>query len=115
MYEIIMTGPDVLTVALHAQLCESCDGFLQHYSVLGNMALDKGSMAYHVVPKFHALWHICNDALLNPRLFWTYSGEDLAGYIATIATSVTKGNPHIDLPHIILDKLWKGVAMKLND
>ena len=115
MYDTICRGPDVLPEDMHKQLCEDCDAFLQHYEMLHNIASEKNAMSYHIVPKFHHLWHICNDSRINPRLVWTYGGEDYVGHIATLTKSCLKGYKRIKLPGMVMDKYAVGLTFQLKD
>ena len=94
---------------------QDCDDFLQHYTALAAHAEAENTLCFHVVPKFHFMHHILHDSVLNPRLFWSYGGEDFVGAIAKIARMCTKNNSRIQLPRVVIERWLYGWAAKLAD
>ena len=77
MYEFVMCGPLVFSEDESSDLKKTTDDFLQHYTALGNIAYEELKLCYGTVPKCHALWHIVNDNLFNPRLFGAFKVKTL--------------------------------------
>ena len=115
MYETVMCGPLVFSEDEADELRRQTDEFLQHYTALGNIAFEEDKMCYGTIPKCHALWHIVNDNLLNPRLFWCFQGEDFVGHIARICRSCTKNNARLKIPLLAMEKFFYGQSGKIAD
>ena len=60
------------------------------YVSLATSAKERGLKLWKLQPKLHLFQHVCEWQAIdccNPRCFWTYSDEDLAGLMATVAAS----------------------------
>ena len=72
----------------------SIERMLVHYSFLHGVAArtTPARLLYNVVPKFHHLWHLGQQALYtNPRIGWTYSNEDWMGLIQRVGMAYRHG------------------------
>ena len=66
--------------------------FLKHYTWLSNLALREGRTVFSVVPKFHYMCHLCQQArIINPRWTWCYGGEDFVGRISRLGHACLRG------------------------
>ena len=64
--------------------------FVGLYTALATEAAERGLKMWKVVPKLHMFQHLCEWQALssgNPRFYWTYPDEDLAGIMADVAGS----------------------------
>ena len=60
---------------------------------------------YNIVPKFHYMYHLVQQArYMNPRFVWCYGGEDLVGRASSLAHSCTRGTPPSQVPSKMMDK-----------
>ena len=60
------------------------------YAHLAAEALDSGTKAWKLVPKFHLYQHLClhqSASHGNPRFYWTYADEDMVGQMVEVAQS----------------------------
>ena len=86
--KLMETSPDVPGDALGAMAVHSVKTFLCEYKWLSDWAVAQERMLYHMVPKFHLLWHLALDFKhLNPKLVWTFKTEDYVGQISRLAHS----------------------------
>lgn len=86
--ELIYTSPDVPGEELGAKAVELVTAFLCEYKWLNEWASKKKKKLFHMVPKFHMLWHMALDfKYLNPRLTWTFKTESYVGEVSRLAHS----------------------------
>ena len=60
------------------------------YTALATEAKERGLKLWKLQPKLHLFLHLCEWQAPhkgNPRFFWTYADEDLAGTMAEVAAS----------------------------
>ena len=60
------------------------------YTALATSAKEAGVKMWKLMPKLHLFLHLCEwqaQSHGNPRFFWTYADEDLAGIMADVAAS----------------------------
>ena len=60
------------------------------YTALATKAKDDGVKMWKLMPKLHLCLHLCEWQAIthgNPRFYWTYADEDLAGTMAEVAQS----------------------------
>lgn len=94
MYKVIHDASIVLTADEFSQLKKSTHLFLKHYTWLANKAAADERCMWSVVPKFHYLVHLIEDAaIVNPRFTWCYGGEDMVGRIARLCHMCLFGTP----------------------
>ena len=66
-------------------LLQTATALARHYNGLGQKL-------WNIVPKFHYLYHAAvNARFMNPRLVWTYSGEDYMQKIRKLVQSSCRG------------------------
>ena len=89
--------PPVLPESVVLDLQRSIDRLLVHYSFLHDRAATaeaKARLLFNLVPKFHHLYHLGQEALYtNPRLGWTYSNEDWMSLIQRVGQAYRHGVP----------------------
>ena len=79
-----------LPSSAHQKLEASVHQCLLHYSWLARHAMNNGLHLWSVVPMFHMLFHLAQQArYTNPRCSWTYMSEDFMGIIVKLAGSCT--------------------------
>ena len=79
-YQLITTAARILTGEQKLELSNVGRALTQMYARLAKEALDNGTKAWKLVPKFHLFLHICQwqaEMFGNPRFAWTYADEDL--------------------------------------
>ena len=81
---------------------EKCvNTFLCEYKVLCDWASSKELKLFHMVPKFHMLWHLAKEfRFLNPNLVWTFKTEDYVGQVSRLAHSCcfAVARPRVSVP-----------------
>ncbi len=81
-----------------------------HFKWLTVDAQNKDLLAWHFTMKTHNMYHLGEDAsYLNPRLLWTYKGEDFVGCIAKISKSCTKAPVSQHVPRKVFEKYVRGI------
>ena len=94
LYDIVDQNGIFLTDKAAKAFGEATSRFLLHYSALAKHAMDEGKYQWSIVPKFHFMEHIAEDAVfLSPKAFWCYSGESFVGTITSLAQSCLAGLP----------------------
>ena len=71
-------------------LREARHAFLRNYPQLRALNAEIGRPLYPLTPKFHLLAHaesLAQKSTLNPKLFWTFQGEDQMRVLQRIALS----------------------------
>eukprot|EP00969_Alexandrium_andersonii_P035158 1539461-Alexandrium_andersonii.AAC.1 len=92
MYGIVKSGDTFLTKTAWQNLMKACDDFHENYNALTHAALARKVVAYNIVFKHHALYHICEGArALNPRKVWAYRFEDFMNKVVVSARSCVHG------------------------
>lgn len=87
--------------------------FQLHYQWLAKNALENGQLLWSVVPKFHFLEHLVQQAVFeNPKLFWVYSGEDFVGRLCRIAHFVLSGKATHDLTSFLVERYLIGFHIR---
>lgn len=96
------------------ELAAAVRTFLHSYSALARRAVDAGQLRWNVVPKHHFVNHVVDFARFdNPRLYWTYSGEDFVGEVARVAHACLPGKARDRLSEFLCER-WKiGVHLRL--
>ena len=83
---IVLTAPEFQCAK--NLVCE----FFTHYDCCNAWAVGEGRLLFHIVPKFHMLWHlVLASKHLNPRMTWCFRSEDYVGKISHVANSVSMG------------------------
>ena len=79
--------------------------FLTCYQWLSMECEKSHNKLYNIVPKFHYMYHLVQQArYMNPRFVWCYGGEDLVGRASSLAHSCTRGTPPSQVPSKMMDK-----------
>lgn len=71
---------------------DTCIQLYPRYSALSREAFDRDVNVWKQAPKFRVLFHLCEWTIpgtsgWNPRTYWTYTNEDLAGSLVDVATN----------------------------
>ena len=89
----------------HALLATSVSKVLNHYSWLAKHSMENGRLQYSLVPKFHFLHHLAEQAkFCNPRFSWTYMSEDFVGHVVGLARSCAPGTGPLRLLPTVMQK-----------
>ena len=81
----------------------------QHYNAMGWKIFD-------ITIKFHYLVHASRGAKwLNPRLGWTYSGEDFMQKVRLLTQSSVRGTPMIKVGEKTLRKYVWGMTLRMSE
>jgi len=92
LVKLFDTCPMFLSPEDHVSAMELAKEFLDSYDWLNKWALEKGTLLFHVVIKFHTFMHLVrNSKFLNPRFHWCFKSEDFVGRISKLAHSVSMG------------------------
>ena len=89
-YEILESESMFLGAAARAELPRLGQQLAVIYSGLASRAAANLVKAWKMTPKMHLFLHLCEWQSLdhgNPRYYWTYADEDLAGLMAEVAES----------------------------
>ena len=89
-YEIIAAESQFLSPAAREELPSLGQKLVGIYMALATEAHRKGEKFWKAMPKLHIFQHLCEWQALergNPRYFWCYADEDLAGLMAEVAQS----------------------------
>ena len=89
-YEILESESQFLAPAAKAELPKLGLRLVGVYTSLAVEAKRQGVKLWKLMPKLHLFLHLCEwqaISLGNPRYYWTYADEDLAGTMAEIAES----------------------------
>ncbi len=95
------------------QLEQAIHSFLSHYAVLAKQAVNSSLLLWSIVPKFHYLIHLGQQArFLRSRKSWCYGSESMVGKIILLAASCLAGTPPHQVSIALCDKYR--VAMHLS-
>ena len=89
-YGYLVSESQFLGPVAKAELPGLGQQFVGIYTALATEAKREGVKMWKLVPKFHLFLHLCEWQAIthgNPRYFWTYPDEDLAGIMADVAKS----------------------------
>ena len=89
-YSIIGSESQFLSRAAQIELPKIGMQLVGIYSDLATRAKEQGLHMWKLHPKLHLFQHLCEWQCLehgNPRFYWTYADEDLAGKMAECAES----------------------------
>ena len=89
-YEILDSESQFLTSGVRAELPKLGQTLVGLYTALATQAKESGLKMWKLQPKLHLFLHLCEWQALeygNPRYYWTYPDEDLAGSMAEVAES----------------------------
>ena len=107
------TYPFFLPTLKINELQSNIDQFLDNYLHLTAHCFDRGMHLFNLVPKFHYMWHIGEQAVyLNPRVVWVYSNEDWVGRLALIGESCRYRLPAALRSGLITSKWSTGLALR---
>ena len=111
---IIYTGPDHLPEEQWEDLKDCIHRFWRHYSFLNSEARARKALNYHVVYKFHYLWHMGDEAkFINPRVGGcTFADEDFVGKMSTLTQGCLKGRAAIDVIHGVMEQYRRALVMR---
>ena len=90
-YEIMDSESQFLGAAAKRELPTLGMQLVGIYTDLATAAIKKKLKQWKLSPKLHLFQHLCEWQCLshgNPRFYWTYSDEDLAGLMSEVAASV---------------------------
>ena len=89
-YELLNLESQFFSPVAKAELPELGQRLVGLYSWLAADAARAGHRQWKLAPKFHLFLHLCEWQAVeqgNPRYYWCYSDEDLAGLMAEVAES----------------------------
>ena len=89
-YEIIDSEFQFLSASARLEMPELGQRFVGLYTALATSAKEQGLNMWKLQPKLHLFIHLCEWQCIdhgNPRYYWTYADEDLAGSMAEVAAS----------------------------
>ena len=113
-YATIDTHEHHLPPSAVRDLANDVGRFLNTYSALASRAVAAGQLRWSVVPKHHFVAHVQDFAMFdNPRLYWTYSGEDFVGQVARIAHACLPGKARHRLAQFLCERWRIGVHLRL--
>lgn len=113
MYRVMYEEPDHLSTKMSDQFREACYACQVHHKWLSVDSQRRNEFCWHWISKTHDIWHIGEDSQwLNPRLLWTYKGEDFVGRISYIAKSCTKATIAARVSNKIMDKYIRGICVR---
>ena len=112
--DVIYSGPDHLSKDEHNHFMHSITSFLFHYSFLNHEARRRNVLAYHVVSKFHYLYHIGVEArFINPRVGGCcLADEDFMGKKATLTRGCLKGRNSLTLIDAIIEQYARAMCVR---
>ena len=90
-YEIMESESQFLGAAAKRELPTLGSQLVGIYTGLAKAAKNKGLKMWKLHPKLHLFLHLTEWQCLsygNPRYYWTYADEDLAGNMSEVAKSV---------------------------
>ena len=104
----------VLNQTDHREFLESCYNFLAAQTALGNHYHPKGLLRLHCTIKSHYMLHIAlYSRYMNPRLVWTYMGEDYMQNIKQIVSASQRGTPPPLIANMAVNKYLDGLSFAL--
>jgi hypothetical protein len=100
--------------AVAEEYLANCYNFLALATCLANMSMQTGEKLFNITIKFHYLLHVALQArYLNPRLSWTYSGEDFMQKMKGLAAACTKGLGPYEVFNKVVSKYCLGMDLLL--
>lgn len=93
----------------------SLDAFVLHYSFLAKEAERLQKKQYSLVPKFHYVVHLPDQArFLSPKATRLYGSEDMVGRIAKLAHACLAGTAPHKVPKTLMQKYRLAMHLALN-
>ena len=89
-YRILESSSQFLSAEARDQLPKIGRRLVGIYTALATSAKEAGVKMWKLNPKLHLFLHLCEWQAVshgNPRYYWTYADEDLAGKMAEVAAS----------------------------
>ena len=116
IYTMLYSGPLHFNDIMMYNFKHFVDSFLLHYGWLRWDARNRHKLEWSMTSKFHYLKHMAMDTIsLNPNVGSCLGDEDFVGNIATIASGSTRGTTSLRLPNRVLDKFYRGLAVRWRD
>ena len=92
VYEILDASGVFLTWQQWSNFDHAISRFVMHYSWLALDAIGRGEFLWNVVPKFHMLCHLSDQAqLLSPKATHTYKEESFVGRLTQLWAALANG------------------------
>jgi hypothetical protein len=113
VYQVMHESGDTLGDR-HTEFDKFVTSFLLEYTWLAKDAMNQVPYLprWSVVPKFHYVVHLSQQAkLCNPKLVWTYGGEDFVGKISNLGHTVLPGTASFRVASSLMDRYQ--IAMHL--
>ena len=112
--EVIYKGRSFLSDEEAQRLQANAKSFLEHYKWLGWEARERNVLQYHMVYKFHYMYHMCQDArYVNPKLGGCcLADEDYVGKMSSLAQGCTRGVSAIKLAETIAEKYIRAICAR---
>ena len=89
-YDILESESQFMSPENKATLPKLGQRLVGLYTGLATAAKERGEKMWKLQPKLHLFLHLCEWQAIaqgNPRYYWTYPDEDLAGMMAEVASS----------------------------
>ncbi len=82
----------------------------------GMRLINRHKFEWNMTSKFHYLKHMATDCFsLNPKLGSCLGDEDFVGNIGIIASGSTRGTSSLQLPNKVVEKYYRGLAVRWRD
>ena len=113
MYDIVLESFWRLIAEQFEDLEKCTDEFLQAYATLSNHYDNEQKLLWNFTFKHHWLWHLVDESrFLNPRLTWTFGGEDFVGDVANLGKGCLRSGTHLKMMGVLMDRYTRGVAVR---